>query len=49
MITMLEYDEWYDKNEDELMIEYKEGGHYLDTDMEEWIETKYEEYSNQFN
>ena len=46
---MLEYDEWYERYEDDLLTEYHEGGYYLDTDMEEFCENKYEEYCSYFN
>lgn len=40
----LDYDDWYDENEDELWIEYNETGAVYDTDYDLFMEDKYNDY-----
>ena len=46
---MLEYNTWYEKNAFDLDLEYFEGGHFRDTDMDKFFEDKYEEYCKNYD
>ena len=49
MSTLLEYDEWLDKNYDDVYIEFMESGAYYDSDEERFFERKYSKYEEAFN